>query len=125
MDFGLKLRAARELKNMKQSELAEAIGVKKNTVISNWENNVSRPNIDQISNLCFVLDVSPDYFFDLPQQKSPPDTEPPVSEEEKKEMAIKFYRWLIDTGKIKPGEDLNPQQISALIGIFDIIDAIF
>jgi len=61
----------------------------------------------------------------ISQEKTSPDTEPPVTEEEKKEMAVKFYQWLIDTGKVKPGEDLTPQQLTGLLGVLDILDALF
>lgn len=125
MDLGSKIKALRENYGITQSELAKTLNVK-NTVISNWEKNINKPNVDYIANLCAVFNVSADYFFDLPQQqKNSSDAEPPVSEEEKMEMAIDLYDWLIKTGFVAPGEDLTDQQLSALIGVLNIFDAIF
>lgn len=125
MDLGSKIKALRDSRGITQSELAKILNVK-NTVISNWEKNINKPNVEYIANLCAVFSVSADYFFDLPQQqKNSPDAEPPVSEEEKNEMAIELYGWLIKNGFVQPGEDLTDQQLAALIGILDVFDAIF
>lgn len=60
--FGDKLKEARKQKKIKQSDLAKAIGTT-NTTISNWENNISKPDIDTIELICGVLQISPNYFF--------------------------------------------------------------
>jgi transcriptional regulator with XRE-family HTH domain len=55
-DFGKRLRKIRVAKKMKQYELSEAMGVSPR-VIGSWENNINRPNIDNLISLCKVLDV--------------------------------------------------------------------
>lgn len=62
MTFGEKLRTARKQKKLTQKELALKIGAAHNS-ISNWENNQNKPDPDTIQELCWVLDVTPNYFF--------------------------------------------------------------
>jgi len=62
MSFGTKLKEARKAKGFTQKELAEKAGTI-NTVISNWENDVNRPGVGMIEQLCGILEVSPRYFF--------------------------------------------------------------
>lgn len=62
MTFGEKLRTARKKKKLTQKELASKIGAAHNS-ISNWENDQNKPDPDTIQELCWVLDVTPNYFF--------------------------------------------------------------
>lgn len=62
MTFGEKLKEARKAKQLTQKELAAKIGAAHNS-ISNWENNQNKPDPDTIQNLCWALDVLPNYFF--------------------------------------------------------------
>lgn len=62
MTFGDRLRSARKAKQLTQKELAAKISAKHNS-ISNWENNQNMPDPDTIQNLCWALDVEPNYFF--------------------------------------------------------------
>lgn len=62
MTFGQKLRAARKAKKLTQKGLASMINAAHNS-ISNWENDQNRPDPDTIQNLCWALDVTPNYFF--------------------------------------------------------------
>ncbi|MBD5504125.1 MAG: helix-turn-helix domain-containing protein [Lachnospiraceae bacterium] len=52
-----KLRAARITCNLKQSDVATLLNVKKNT-ISNWENGKSNPDIDSLVELCKIYNIS-------------------------------------------------------------------
>lgn len=61
--FGDKLKEARIAKGLKQSELGDLLNLK-NTTISNWEKGVSNPDVEIISKLCSILNVSASYFFD-------------------------------------------------------------
>lgn len=61
--LGDKIRDARKAAGLTQRQLAEKIKVS-NTSISNWEKGVSNPDPDTIQNLCWALDVQPNYFFD-------------------------------------------------------------
>lgn len=60
--FGDKIRDARKAAGLTQRQLADKIGVS-NTSISNWEQNLSRPDPDTIQHLCWALSVQPNYFF--------------------------------------------------------------
>lgn len=62
MTFGERLRAARKAKKLTQKELASLIHAAHNS-ISNWENDQNKPDPDTIQNLCWALDVTPNYFF--------------------------------------------------------------
>lgn len=60
--FGDKIRDARKAAGLTQRQLADKINVS-NTSVSNWEKNLSRPDPDTIQNLCWALEVQPNYFF--------------------------------------------------------------
>ena len=64
MTFGERLRCARKEKGLTQKELALKINAKHNS-ISNWENDQNMPDPDTIQNLCWALDVQPNYFFSV------------------------------------------------------------
>ena len=64
--LGEKIKAARKEAGMTQRELAEKLNIG-NTTISNWEKSVSRPSADQLSELCWALNVQPNYFLGSPQ----------------------------------------------------------
>lgn len=64
MTFGERLRHARKEKQLTQKELAAKINAKHNS-ISNWENNQNMPDPETIENLCWALDVQPNYFFSV------------------------------------------------------------
>ncbi|MCD8122005.1 MAG: helix-turn-helix domain-containing protein [Clostridiales bacterium] len=90
MTFGKKLKAARTEAGLKQSELAKQLKTTGNT-ISNWENNVSKPDLDTLSYICGILHVTASYFL----QPTLPEDE--VSIKELK--MIKKYRDLDDPGR--------------------------
>ena len=62
--FGERLAKLRESKGWLQRDLAFRMSVKANT-ISNWEKGISRPNLDQICQLCQVLTVTSDHLLGL------------------------------------------------------------
>ncbi len=68
MTFGAKLRTARKAKKLTQKELASMINAAHNS-ISNWENDQNMPDPDMIQNLCWALDVEPNYFFEVDTAK--------------------------------------------------------
>jgi len=61
--FGNKIKAARKAAGMTQRQLASKIGVK-NTSISNWEKNISRPDPDTIAKICGALEIDAGFLFD-------------------------------------------------------------
>lgn len=62
--FGERLARLRENKGWLQRDLGARIDVKANT-ISNWEKGISRPNLDQLCQLCQALGVSSDILLGL------------------------------------------------------------
>ena len=90
MTFGEKLKIARTDAGLKQAELAKQLHTTGNT-ISNWENNVSKPDLDMLAYICGVLNVKASFFL---ESKVPEDE---ISLPEFK--IIRKYRNLDDHGK--------------------------
>lgn len=61
--LGNRIKESREAKKMLQAELATAVGVKSPAVISNWEQDVNKPDADKIVKLCSVLGISASYLL--------------------------------------------------------------
>lgn len=61
--LGSRIRTAREKTGMYQNKLAEKLGLTSGRIISNWENNIARPDADNIVKLCRELDVSAAYLI--------------------------------------------------------------
>ena len=89
--FGDKLKKARISAKLKQSDLAKILDTT-NTTISNWENNVSKPDVDTIEYICGALNVPASYFFNTPDSVTTILT---ITEQ----AHIKKYRTLDEHGK--------------------------
>lgn len=96
--FGEKLKQARNDKKLKQSELAKQLGVT-NTTVSNWENNISKPDLDMLSYICGALEVKVSYFLEAKL----PEGEISISEFD----IIKKYRNLDPEGQAHINTALN------------------
>lgn len=90
--FGERLAKLRESKGWLQRDLAFRMSVKANT-ISNWEKGISRPNLDQICQLCQVLTVTSDHLLGL--DKTAMEWTLSMREQE----LIRFYRLTNDRFK--------------------------
>lgn len=90
MTFGEKLKIARNEAGLKQAELAKQLDTTGNT-ISNWENNVSKPDLDTLTFICGILHVNASYFL----QATLPEDEVSINELK----IIKKYRLLDNHGK--------------------------
>lgn len=66
MGISENLKAARKARGLKQTEAAAHLGVA-NTTLSNWENRVSRPDMDNLRLLCLLYNVRPDDIFNWDQ----------------------------------------------------------
>lgn len=62
--LGARLKSARENKKFSQKKLADMCGVSTASIISNWETNTNKPDLDKLILLCDALDVSPAYLLD-------------------------------------------------------------
>ena len=60
--FHEKLKMLRKNKGLKQQEIAELLGVKRNTY-SDWENGKREPNFENLSMLACIFGVSIDYLL--------------------------------------------------------------
>lgn len=61
--LGERIKTARETKGYLQSDLAKLIGVKSSGVISNWENDLNKPDAEKIVKICEVLEVSASFLL--------------------------------------------------------------
>lgn len=100
MTFGEKLKIARTEAGLKQAELAKQLNTTGNT-ISNWENNVSKPDLDTLSYICGILHVNASFFL----QPTLPEDEVSISELK----IIKKYRLLDDHGREMVDFTLNKE----------------
>jgi transcriptional regulator with XRE-family HTH domain len=63
--LGYRIRTAREKAGIYQGKLAEMLGLTSGRIISNWENNVARPDADNIAKLCRALNHAVGHFLPL------------------------------------------------------------
>lgn len=88
MTFGQRLKKARTEQNLTQKQLSEMLSVKHNS-ISNWENDINKPDPDSIELLCGILEITPNYLLSY----APDDFSPA------EKLVIKKYRELDEHGK--------------------------
>ena len=62
MSIGSRIKVARKAKNMTQEQLALQCGVTKGA-ISNYENDVSTPDVEKLSAIMECLGVDPNYIY--------------------------------------------------------------
>lgn len=93
--IGGRIRAAREHTGMYQSQLADKLELTSGRIISNWENDVARPDTDNIVKLCKILNVSAAYL--LGYYGTVPEGEESVNADEYE--LIKNYRLLDEHGR--------------------------
>lgn len=60
--FGKRLREVRKSKKLTQKELADILGIKRNTY-SDWENGKTEPSFEILVKLPDLLEVSLDWLF--------------------------------------------------------------
>jgi len=65
MSIGDRIREIRESRNLTQKELAAKLGDSRASLICNYENGTSRPDVDRIIKLCKALGVSADELLGL------------------------------------------------------------
>ena len=69
MQYGEIIRRRRTVLGLNQAELAERIGVSRNTV-AGWETNHSRPDLGTLPALCRALGISLNAFFGLEKKRT-------------------------------------------------------
>lgn len=108
--FGERIKNLRIERRLTQQEVADALGVSKNTIYS-WENGVRSPTLDMLSTLADFFGVSADYLLgreNVPEHVSPStlaarNTEgmPLVSEERVKELIAEAFKTFVTDEKSK------------------------
>lgn len=68
--IGARLKEARDAAGLTQSELAKLVGVKGKQAISNWEHDLTRPNMETLELLAQHLNISVMDFYCAPQKDS-------------------------------------------------------
>lgn len=82
MSVGLRIRAAREKKNLTLEELAKRCETTKQTIFKYENEIVTNIPYEKIVLLSKALDVTPSYLFGWDEKKNSP-SEPQLTEEEK------------------------------------------
>ncbi len=60
--FAIRIKELRKAENISQTQLAKLIGVAQSN-ISDWENNISRPEYEKLVKIAQIFDVSVDYLL--------------------------------------------------------------
>ncbi|WFR55131.1 helix-turn-helix transcriptional regulator [Anaerocolumna sp. AGMB13025] len=94
MTIGDRLRELRENLGFMQITVSKKIGIS-NKVLSNYENNISTPDLQTLILLCSFYKVSSDYLLGLTIKE--PLAESKVTEEEKK--ILNYYNRLNEENK--------------------------
>lgn len=91
-DLSLRLRSARENKNLTQLQVAKLTGIT-NTTLSNYENATSRPDPDTLKLLAKTYNVTADYLLGLSDNPSPSKKhdEPQQNQQPQDEFLVAFY----------------------------------
>lgn len=121
MEFGEKIKKARKKSGLTQSQLGNKLGVSA-SMLAQYETGKRKPKIETLLKLSEAMGVPLDELIGLEEEeKTSPDTEPPVSEEENNpetlETAVWLQELLIKAGWVKPGEDLSDKQYRLLRAI--------
>ena len=69
MQYGELIRRRRTALGMNQAELAERVGVSRNTV-AGWETGHSRPDLGTIPSLCSTLNITLNAFFGVERKRT-------------------------------------------------------
>lgn len=65
MTLGEKIVQRRTQMGLSQGELADLLEVNSAKVISNWEKDINKPDIEKVAKLCQVFQCPPDYFIEV------------------------------------------------------------
>lgn len=87
-DIASNIRKFRIMKNLKQNELAKKLGVS-NSSISNWENGLNGPSLENMIDMCKEFDISFSELYGL---------EPSVSLTHSEQELLSKYRMLDKRG---------------------------
>lgn len=122
MTLGDKIKEQRCRIGMKQSDLANVLGVS-GSAVGNWEQGTNKPNVDLISNMCYIFNVSPDYFFDVNLDKKNPPQRRRMTEDEKEQLAKDLTAVLGKYGFIGEGGEITDTDFEMIKGLILLLVA--
>jgi transcriptional regulator with XRE-family HTH domain len=64
------LKQARECASMTQNDVFQMTGIK-TTTLSNWENGISRPDVENLALLCHLYHISPNVMLEYAPDNTP------------------------------------------------------
>lgn len=118
----LRLKQLRKEQKETQKQIADILGVTQAT-LSGWESGKYEIDNSSLVKLSRHFNVSTDYLLgnsDIKETDAKSsDMEESISEQELK-VASKLYTMFVDSGVIRPGEDLTPKQFELLSGIINL-----
>jgi len=105
MPFGERIKSLREAAGLKQSDVANAVGVSSQAV-SKWETNKSEPDREAIRILCKLFDISADRLLNTEGSDRIPDDDikfavfgdPNVTDAQYDEIK-QFAKWIRERDK--------------------------
>lgn len=65
--FGHRLKRLRELSGMTQQEVADKLGVSKNSIYL-YEKGINQPTFEKLVNLCILMEANPNYLLGWEQR---------------------------------------------------------
>jgi HTH-type transcriptional regulator, cell division transcriptional repressor len=113
MKIGDRLKKFREMSGMQRKEAAEKIGVKPGT-LAHWENGVNEPNIETLTNLSKIYNVSISEIFGEEPNIVDTDT--------KNTMLDKVIDMLIEEGSLSGKDSFDDLEDTDKRIIISVID---
>lgn len=118
MEFHEELRLARTRLNMKQSEVAKALGVDTSTYCG-YETGKRSPDVDRIKKLAQILKTSADILLGTKKESQQEENLQKLSG---KEVISKF---VVAAGFIQEGQQLSEEDYKILNNVMDILETWF
>ena len=122
MEFGDRLKEARNSMGLTQEQLAEKIGVAKST-LAGYEKGNREPDVFKIKKLIEILGIDADYLLDI--NKEAPETETSESEADLQKRVQMLIDVFENCGYIPKGGDLTDDQLKFCMGLVDFLDTYF
>lgn len=122
MAFKDKLKQARKVKGLTQTELGNIIGVGKST-IAGYESGKREPDIDKIHGIILALDIDANYLWqdDLENTRIKKTSVSAKTETEDRKLIKLFYELFVKAGYVKNGDDFTLRQAEAVAGMIRIV----
>lgn len=118
MEFHEELKLARTRLNMKQSEVAKALGVDTSTYCG-YETGKRSPDVDRIKKLAQILKTSADILLGTKKESQQEENLQKLSG---KEVISKF---VVAAGFIQEGQQLSEEDYKILNNVMDILETWF